>query len=264
MKKILFFFVILTTLFSCSNDDNNTNPDKVLQKVVFYKNSSNEKHWIITNNLLTTITNADGSLAEEFVYDAQSRVISDVKYSNGAVTETTTITYNIDNTIQSIDNLPYTFNAATRTYTYSYSGTFTINCQVNTDFLAENFVRTGTNAGEYRMTYLNGDMTSFEKLTSSSTDVLKNFHFDAGFGSNPMYSAILAVAKVKSLTDPSFFIDCQVSKNMANGFDKGSTDPYYYNYGIVSSPRFLSIGTEVLDSSNNFVGFYSFADYYYQ
>lgn len=262
MKKFLLLFVLATTLFSCSNDDNN-NPTKVLQKIVFYNNSANERQWNISNNLLTTITLADGSLAEEFAYDNLNRVISDTKYTNGSVTETNIITYNTDNTIKTINSLPYTFDAASQTYAYSYGSNFTVNCQVNTDKLAVNYVRTGTNAGVYHMNYSNGNMISFEKTTNTTTEV-KNFHFDAGFGNNPIYAAVLAVARVKSLTDPNFFIDCQASKSMANGFDKGTSVPYYFNYGQVPDTKLMQVGIEVLDSSNNAIDFYSFADYYYQ
>ncbi|MDN3676247.1 hypothetical protein QWY90_02860 [Flavobacterium paronense] len=266
MKKIIFLFVLTTTLFSCSSDDN-SNQTKVLQKVVFYRNSSNEKHWNFKNNLLKDITLADGTIAEEFIYDNQNRLIRDVKYTNGVATETDIINYNADNTIKSINGLPYTFDVATRTYDYTYGSSFTINCQVNSDFLAENFVRTGTNAGEYHMTYANGNMLSFEKSTSGVTDVIKNFHFIGSVvEGGEVFKAILAVARVKSLTDPNFFIDCQVSKNSPMGFDKGITDPYYYNYGAIVNMdgTLLEVGIEVLDSSNNAVDLYSFADYYYQ
>ncbi len=256
--------IVATTLLSCSSSDNDTPIQKTIQKVVFYKNSANEKHWIITNNLLTSITNADGSLAEKFTYDSQNRVVSDVKYTNGIASETHIITYNTNNIISTIDGLPYNYNAATRSYTYSYGSDFTINCQVNADMLAVNFLREGSNAGEYHMTYTNGDMTSFEKITNGVTNDHKNFHFDAVFGNNPIYNAVLAVARVKSLTDPSFFVDCQVSKNLANGFDKGSSDPYYYNYGEIPSEKIVQVGVEILDSNNNPVGFYPFADYYYE
>lgn len=267
MKKLFSIILIAVTLFSCSNDDNNVVPPTVLQKVVFYKNSPNERHWNISNNLLSTITLPDGTIVEQFVYDSQNRVISDIKYANSVITETNTITYNADNTIKTINNLPYTYDAATKTYAYSYGSNFTINCQVNSDFLVENFVRTGTNAGEYHMTYANGDMTSFEKSTNGTSDIIKNFHFyPDGTSTNRIYTAVLAVARVKSLTDPNFFIDGQASFELANGFDKGTTDPYYYNYGELPDMdgKLYQIGIEVLDSSNNFVDFYSFAEYHYQ
>ena len=262
-KKIILLFVLATTLFSCSNEDN-SNPTEVLQKVVFYYDSPNERQWNISNNLLTNITLADGTIAEEFIYDSQSRLIRDIKYSNGLITGTDIITYNTDNTINTINGLPYSYNAATRTYTYSYGGSFTINCQVNSDFLVENFVRTGSDAGEYHMTYTNGNMLSFEKSTSGTTVVIKNFHFDGTYGANPLYNAIIAVARVKSLTSPDFFIDCQPSTVMPNGFDKGTTDPYYYNYGMVLADRYYQIGVEVLDDNNNYAGGYSFAAYYFE
>jgi hypothetical protein len=262
MQKILLLFVLAATLFSCSSDDGENLP-LVLQKVVFYKGSANERHWNIENGLLANITRADGSVAEAFTYDSQNRVIKEVKYTNGVASETNIITYDSDNKINSINGLGYNFNAATQTYAYSYGSSFTISCEVNADLLATNFTRTGTNAGVYHMTYSNGNMTSFEKTANNTTDT-KNFHFDANFGTNPIYDAVLAVARVKSLTDPNFFIDCQVSKNMANGFDKGSVDPFYYNYGSVPERRLVKIGIEVLDANNNFVDFYSFADYHYQ
>jgi hypothetical protein len=266
MKKFLILLVLTTTLFSCSSNDDNNNINTVLQKVVFYHNTPNEKHWNINNNLLTSITFADGTLSEEFIYDNMNRVIRDIKYTNGVVSGTDVITYNTDSTIKTINGLPYTFNDTTQTYDYTYGSNFTISCQVNSDKLAVNYTRTGTNAGQYHMTYVNGNMTSYEKLTNGTTDVLKNFHFDAGFGNNPIHNAVMAVARVKSLTDPSFFVDCQASKEMANGFDQGSISPYYFNYGEIPDieGKVFQISIEVLDSNQNAVDIYSFADYYYQ
>jgi hypothetical protein len=123
------------------------------------------------------------------------------------------------------------------------------------------------------MTYANGNMLSFEKINSGSTNLIKNFHFDdASYGVNPLCNAVLAVARVKSLTDPNFLIDGVASTRVAGGFDKGSVDPNYYHYGLASSTttnpthniKDFSIGVEVLDSSNNAVAVYSFADYIYQ
>lgn len=270
MKKIIFLFIIATTLFSCSNDDTSNTPE-ILQKVVFYNNSLNERQWNISNNLLTNITLADGTIVEEFNYDSQNRLIEDIKYSNGSIIATDVITYNTDNTINTINGLPYTFNAATRTYAYSYGSGFTISCQVNSDFLVENFLRTGTNAGEYHMTYSNDDMISFEKINGGSTEIIKNFHFDELYA-NPLHNAILAVARIKSLTDPSFFIDSVASTKIAGGYDKGISDPFYYSFGYSSSTttnpthsvKDFSIGIVVLDNGMNMVEQYSFADYIYQ
>jgi hypothetical protein len=263
MKKLLLFFVLVTTLFSCSSDDNTPNTS-TLQKVVFYRDSANERHWNINNNLLTNITLADGTIAEEFIYDIQNRLIRDTKFANGVVTETDIITYNADDTISTINGLPYTFNAATRTYAYSYGSNFTISCTVNDDMLAVDFTRTGVGAGVYHMTYDSGNMTSFEKITSGTTEVLKNFHFNGVYGTNPIHDSVLAVARVKSLTDPGFFVDSQASAIMADGFDKGSSDPYYYNIGEVVDHNYSQFGVEILDSNNNFVDYYTFATYYYQ
>lgn len=262
-SKILMLFVLATTLFSCSNDDDNSGNDlKIVKKVVFYGGTANERHWIITNGLLSEITLADGTIAEKFIYDAQFRLVSDIKYSNGEISANTEVTYNADSTIKSIDGLPYVYNAATKTYTYSYGSNFTIDCEVNSDMLAVNFIRMGANPSEYHMAYSNHNMTSFEKVGGET----KNFNFDAAVVDNPIYSAVLAVARVKSLTDPSFFIDCQASMDMPNGFDKGTSDPNYYNYGGLPdmSGKHYQVSIEVLYNNSTFVDSYSFADYYYQ
>ena len=272
MKKIIFLFILATTLFSCTDNDDTITNTSVLQKVVFYRDSPNERQWNISNDLLTNITLADGTIVEEFTYDSHNRVINDTKYTAGLVSEVTTITYNTDNTISTINGLACTFNAATRSYTYSYGSDFTINCEVNSNFLATNFVRTGTNAGEYHMIYASDNMTSFEKTSSGTSEILKNFHFDGGIiVANPLYNAVLAVARVKSLTDPNFFIDSVASARIAGGFDRGPSDTNYYNFGYASSItsppthniKDFSIGVEVLDSSNNYVNGYGFAEYYY-
>jgi hypothetical protein len=263
MTKIIAIFIIAFTLFSCSSDDTNSETLKVLEKVVFYRDTPNERQWNFSNNLLQNITLADGTIAEEFTYDSQNRVVKDVKYTNGT-TETDIITYNADNTISTINSLPYSYNAATKTYLYSYGSNFTINCEVNSDMLVVNFTRTGFNPGVFHMTYSDGNMTSFEKIANGTTEVLKNFNFETTLMDNPISEAVLAVARVKSLTDPNFFIDSQASQKVPVGFDKGSSDPYYYNYGAIPEDKLYQVGIEVLDGNNNFVNFYSFADYHYQ
>jgi hypothetical protein len=263
-KKILTLFILATTFFSCSNDDTTVTPPKVLQKVVFYLNSPNQRQWNFSNNLLTNITLADGTVVEEFTYDNLNRVIRDAKYTNGIVTDLNVITYTSDSKISTINGLPYTFDATTRTYAYSYGSGFTIDCQVNSELLATNFIRTGTNPAEYHMSYANGNMTSFQKVANGTTEILKNFRFYGASGTNPVHNAVLAVARVKSLTDPGFFVDSQASTAIADGFDKGSSDPYYYNYGQVVDKKYLQIGIEVLDSNNNPVSWYPFAEYYYE
>lgn len=267
MKNSLYLLLAVFVLASCSRDDSSTPTvgSGEIQKVIFYHNSSNETQWVFENNLLTKITSADGTVVESFVYDNFNRLVQDKKYDNGNLISTDVITYNTDNTIKTINNLPYTFDAGTRTYTYTYGSDFTINCEVNSDQLAVNFTRLGSNSSEYHMTYAAGNMTSYEKMSDDTTAEVKNFYFDAGFGSNPIYEMILPVARVKSLTDPSFFTDCQVSKNLTNGFDKGNSYPLHYNYGAVPDieGKLFQIGVEVLDSNNNNVDFYSFADYYY-
>jgi len=268
MKYSILLLVAVFSLVSCSHDSGSvpTVGGTKLEKVFFYRNSPSERQWVIENNLLTKIVLADGTLVEEFVYDTNHRVTVDKKYANGIVTSTDVIAYNSDNTIRSINNLPYNFDTATQTYTYTYGSDFTITCQVNADQLALSYTRTGSNAGQYQMTYANGKMTSYVEGSIAAPTVVKNFHFDAGFGANPVYAAVLAVARIKSLTDPSFFIDGQASSTLANGFDKGASDPYYYNYGSLPDieGKLFQIGVEVLDSNNNDVGYYPFVEYYYQ
>jgi hypothetical protein len=267
MKYSILLLLAVFGLVSCSRDESSatTTGSNKLQKVVFYHNSPNERQWVIENNFLTKIVMADETLAEEFIYDNQHRVIADKKYTNGILSSTDVITYNSDNTIRSINDLPYFYDAATHTYTYTYGSDFTINCEVNSDQLVLSYTREGSNAGQYQMTYANGNMTSYAQESNGAAAVVKNFHFDAGFGTNPAYAAVLAVARVKSLTDPSFFIDGQASATLANGFDKGTMEPFHYNYGATPDieGKLFQIGVEVLDSNNNNVGFYSFADYYY-
>lgn len=269
MKKLFSIILIAATLISCSSDNDSTPiiTPKKLHKIVYYRDSANERQWNINNGLLTSITTSDGTLVEEYIYDAEKRVIAEKKYTGGVLTETNTISYNSDNIIESINGLHYNYDAATKTYIYSYGSNFTINCKVNEDKLAVDFLRAGFNPSEYHMTYANGNMISFRQVNNAGTDVLKNFHYTSNTKQdNRLYNAILAVAQVKSLTDPNFFVDGQVSKAIGDGFDKGPAVPYYFSYGQTpnTDETILQIGIEVLDSNNNPVTWYSFADYYYE
>ena len=263
MQKILILFVVASALSSCSSDDNNDNPGSVIEKVAFYRDSPNERQWHIKNGLLTNITLSNGTVVEEFTYDSQNRVVKDVQFTNSSASETTIITYNPDSTIKTINGLSCTFNASTQVYAYTDASNFNVNCQVNSNKLAVNYLRTGTNAIEYHMTYTNGNMTSYQKLNSSTADIVKNFQFEGSVIVNPIYNAILPVLKLKSLIDPNFFIDGQSSKSIATGYEVVNS-AFHFNYGFISENNLLQIGIEVLDSNNNAVDFYSFADYYYQ
>lgn len=266
MKKLYFLFIAVIALTSCSTDNSNNDPvAPTIDKVIFYRNSPNARQWNFNNdNLLNDITLADGSLAEKFFYDSEGRVTRDVIYTDGVVTDSYDITYNTDDTINSINGLEYNYDAATRTYSYTYSGSFSLVCKVNADLLAVDYSRTDTNTQDYHFVYANGNMTSFEKSVNGTTAAVKNFRFTTPFGANPIANGILAVARVKSLLDPEFLTDSQVSETIPLGYDCGATDPYFYSYGFVPGDNYLSVGIEVLDSNNNDVTFIQYAEYYYQ
>jgi predicted RND superfamily exporter protein len=266
MKHFLLLLLSAFTLLSCSNDESSSTT--FLQKATFYRNSPNERQWNFnTQGQLVNITLSDGTVVEEFTYNAQKNLILDVKYTNGVVTESYAVTYNANDIITSINNINCYYNSVSKTYSYN-NGTTTINCSVTNDGLVAGYYKvsntTAIAESSYQIIYnTDGNMTSFEKALSGVTTVAKNFYFGNETNDNPIDEAILAVSRVKSIIDPDFFIDSLSSKSIATGFDYGVSNPYHYNYGFTDSENYHQIGVEVLNNQD-LVEFFLFAEYYYK
>ena len=269
MKK-LFLILTAISLFSCSEsqDTVSANPN-LLQKVVFFVGQSNEVHWYFNSNgLLSEIKSPDGTLLEKFDYDFNNNVIKDTKYGNGAgVYE---ITYNSNNLITSINGQNCSFDNSTRTYSFALDispvGEGNGTCMVNDDKLAINstFVNSISHEFVTEIGYQNGNMVAYD-YTVNNGPGSEHRMFNHGGISNPLKDAALPVFRLKSLIDPSFFIEGISSVTMVENVTFGNANPYYFNYGFLihDDGRPEQQDREIYNGSE-LEFFYTFAQYYYQ
>lgn len=272
MEKSHLLLLLAFALFSCNNDEELTTIDNsaMLQKVIFYRNSSNENHWNFNNRgLLDKITEPDGTLIETFEYDSNNNVTKDTKYTNGVVSMTYNITYNSNNIITKINLTDYNYDANANKYSYSNSSQ-TFSCQLNESKLATNYSLiennpSGNTEVNYLMNYTSGNMNSFEKINNSVVAEFKEFTYGSTtVGGNPLLNATLPVLKVKSLIEPDFFSNAVSSKLPIETVSFGSTNPEIQNYGwLVNKDGRLSMQSVEVFNSNSLVDSYIYADYYY-
>lgn len=267
MKKIIFLFVLATTLFSCSSDDSSSvgNPN-LLKRVDFYPNKPNETRWNFNNSgLLDNITKPDGTIVEKFVYDSNNNVIKDTKYNNGSIVADYVVTYDSANIITSINGVAYdyVYSAAGSRYSYA-NATENFSCEINNDMLLTNY--NYTNSGiekKYETVYTNGNMISFQRTNDGTLDLVRNYSFGSNLD-NPLQIACLGVMKLKSLTDPEFFMDGIFSQSVVSSSSfEGSTTHYNYGLLINSNNHLLQHDIEVYDG-DTFVEYINYSKYYYQ
>lgn len=270
MKKVIFLFALTAILFSCNSDDNSAigNPN-LLKRVDFYPNKPNEVRWNFNiSGLLDNITKPDGTLVEKFVYDSNNNVIKDTKYNNGSIVADYVVTYNSANIITSINGVAYDYVYSAAGFRYSFTtATENFSCEINNDMLLTNY-RYNISGVEkkYDAIYSNNNMTSFQRTNNATVDLVRNYSFgpDAGNG-NPLRTACLGVMKLKSLTEPEFFMDGIFSKSVVLSSNFGAGNSIRYNYGLLTnSHNHLSQHDIEVFDGDTFVEYINYSKYYYQ
>ncbi len=132
MKKLYAVLVLIFLLFSCSESDdfdqnenisrkptkpiNALDPTK-LARVVFYPGTSYEKIWFFyPNGLIKKITTHNGTLLQNFLYDANKNLIQ-TNYSNS---NSYTFTYDNNNHITSLNGQNVLYDATSNQYIFQY------------------------------------------------------------------------------------------------------------------------------------------------
>ena len=271
MKKIISLFVLAITLFSCSSDDNSSvGNSSLLKRVDFYPNKPNESRWNFNNSgLLDNITKPDGTLVEKFVYDSNNNVIKDTKYNNGSIVADYIVTYDSANIITSINGVAYDYVYSAAGFRYSYSNaTENFSCEINNEMLLTEYTYSNTVSPEkkYKAVYSNNNMISFQRTNNGTVDLVRNYSFGSDTGNgNPLRNACLGVMKLKSLTEPEFFMDGIFSKSVVLALSFGAGNSIHYNYGLLTnSANYLSQHDIEVFDGDTFVEYINYSKYYYQ
>jgi hypothetical protein len=107
MKNLIYFFLLTFITISCSDSDDSGVAIPIidtskLAKVIFDPKTPSEKHWnFYTNGLLKEITKPDGTILQNFVYDAKNNLLSSTNITEPYNSHK--FTYDNNNFVASID-----------------------------------------------------------------------------------------------------------------------------------------------------------------
>lgn len=275
MKKlcVYFLFVIAIIVSSCSNDSasttNQPNPN-LLQRVDFYSGTSFERRWIFnTDGLLSQITKADGTIVQDFIYDAQNRLISSTKYNSPSPNQVYTFTYNANGFVASVNGVTVNYDSTLDAY---YTGVLNENyrlTKINNEKLVTN-ARTvlvevedgGTIETEWNsmnVNYTNNNIVSFFPDESCS-------YLTHDVKINPLRNATLAICRAFSFVENSPWVNGHYnSANNVLSYNHCLEDPesfqFHYTYNANNMPI-----TQTRDDyySGEYENTIPSANYYYQ
>jgi hypothetical protein len=224
MKKITSFLILLFAFVSCSAPENESaailalndvasrpgpvigrlDPTK-LARVIYYPGTDHERTWFFyPNGLLRKIVTPDGTLIQDFFYDANKNLTATHFYGDPYFIGdpySYTFTYDISNHVTSANGVQITYNSSNNTYS---RGTTTIT--LNPDLLMTGesysyyeeeepgeppvlYTAYGVSAG-----YSNSNHTyHWEYDSPSATHYLHDTHV------NPFRAALLPVSRVMGL-----------------------------------------------------------------
>jgi hypothetical protein len=268
MQSLLFLFLLPFLFLSCDNDDEKTidSNAELLEKVVFYPESEQEVKWLFNENgLLSKITKANGTIIEEFIYDNNNNVKTDIIYNDDATFTTYTILYNSENIITKINETDYNYIASENKYFY-LKGTEEFSCYINSDGLVTNSIHKNTSSNSeflisYSLKYQNGNMMNYH-FNGNNLSEVRNFNYNTA--NNPILKAALPVFKLKSVTNPGFFKDGFSSKNISQSLSFEENTPVYFNFAMLVYPNNSVEQLDVEVYKNDvFDNIYTLAKFYY-
>lgn len=253
MKKLLVLLVVGLSCISCSNEENANATAPFLQKLITSHNTPAEKIWNFNaQGQLTSVTNAQGQTLETFGYDSMNNVVSYNQYTNGTTTASYQFTYNTNQVVTKINDIPVNFNTTTQTYSVVLNG-ITKHVQLNNNLIATAVQEQSTLNGtvSYSMMYENGNMTSYSK-TSGTTVETKNFEYQTTTAAykTELLKLMLPVLRVKSFVDIDFFNYGFASDYVATTIDNGNPAQLRYNVGLTPGDRLLEFACEKFENGN--------------
>ena len=295
MRKTYPLLLFILIAFSCSESDailktNNTiagkQPIKVinaldptkLAKIIYFPGTAYESQWFFySNGLLKKITKQDGTVVQNFIYDANKNLTFTSHIgSAGNAAISYSFTYDNSNHITSCNGQPVTYDAIANKYIYQYipindydypdnreiilTSDLLITSEV-TNYIAidGNYSMGGMSAG-----YFNNNMSFVIGYSDPSGP---SYQYDEKV--NPLKLAMLPICRAMSITSGSYtsrFATGEynsVNNVVLNGY--GPEDPekeeYVYEYNSNNIPRSIQqkfYYLNVLESTR------LFALYYYQ
>jgi hypothetical protein len=292
MRTIYSLLVLVLITFSCSESDDFTqlqnnqkqSPNSILKldptklaKIIYFPGAPYESQWVFyPNGLLKKITKHDGSIVQNFIYDANRNLIFTSHIgSNGNPAISSSFTYDNTNHITSYNGQTVTYDAAANKYIYQYvpindydypdSREIILNNDLLITNEVTNYIATDGNYSIFGMSagYFNNNMTYVIGPNDPSGP---SYLYDTNV--NPLKLAMLPICRAMSITNGSYSSRFATGEyNSVNNVILNSYAPedpekeeyvYQYNNNLPTSiiKKFYYLG--VLETTS------LFALYYYQ
>lgn len=282
MSKTLVALLVFAFLFSCNSDGDSAPANSIdptlLQKVIFYPNSSNPTVYnFYENGLLKEIVR--GSNTKTFVYDGNNNLIS--LTSTGTQQFTNIYTYDTSNFLTSVNGQPMVYSYGvgggkyTRTYEvpagedpndYPSRSEYALNGDL---LLTSHKMFYGLPESEYYMrpviiNYENGNIAT---IAFNDFDTEMNYEFNTSV--NPLRQALLPAAKAMVLldTEPATLGSGNfISINNVEHQFFAPEDPESYGFSYTYNSNNLPVikTMQFYDFDNPLGAPEEFAHYYYQ
>lgn len=273
MKNYCLLLLLITTLFSCTDDttQQNTVNANLLQRVDFFPGLAIETRWNFNaDGLLIETTKADGTILQNFTYDANDRLTSSTLFNNDGTTETHTFTYDNNGFVTSVDGQTVTFDANLDAY---YVGNLSASyrlTQINSEklltYAKSVYIDFDDNGDPYEQiwdevtaTYENNNLLSFSYNESCHSSTFDN-------NANPLKNATLAIRRAFSFIQNNRWLnELYCSSNNPTTHDYCPEDPesevFNYTYNSNNLPLIQTKDNYYLGVFENTV---TAAKYYYQ
>lgn len=246
MKRFAFFLLSFFALTSCSQDDSREENPIISDKLVrvdFRPGLNGERRWHFNSEgLLTSITKADGTIVESFLYDANDNLVQNTKLQDNGTYQTYNITY-AGGLVFQINAQDYNYSYLEHKYFYT-SGFESFECTVDENDIIENSRSVyDDNVDVYETNYninFNDDGNLISHFFHGTLIGDYEHSFTYNLRTNPIRSGVLSILRAKSLYDPYFFTDGHSSANlmmtMNYATDDFESNTYTYDYNTNNLP----------------------------
>lgn len=257
MKNLYAILSIALLFFSCSESDdftpNNSNaakqPIKIIKaldptklaKVVFYPETNHERSWFFyPNGLLKKIVNHDGTLIQDFFYDANMNLTSTHFYGDPyfvGFPYNYTFSYDSSNHLILANSQIYTYNASNNTYSQN-DKTITLNSSqlfTGESYLYLDYQEPDQPPVEYTIYGVSASYNNNNLVFHSEYDSPSSTRYLHDNLNNPLRQALMPICKTMGLL---FFGDQHMK--WVNGMysSQNNVIKRYYDVGDPESDRF--------------------------